>query len=300
MNGTSFRSELSIWLKQGNMVNYLLAANVIVFLVLGVLYILVHLAPATATAYGLVFENMSLHSHLSVFIRKPWGLLSYMFVHQNLLHIFFNMLMFYWFGNLFRSELGNHRVLPLYLLAGIAGGFFYIMIYQILPGMAALDFQLIGASGAVLAFAVASAAVLPNLQFNLFIFGNVKLKWIATIMVVIDIAMFPFSGNKGGLAAHLGGAAFGLLYVASLRNGLDLAKPLIWLFAKIAPSPGVSITTKRKKSFTPKKSPLKVVKGKGEENIQGRLDQLLDKINEKGMNSLSSEEKKWLEKYSKD
>lgn len=279
------------------MVNYLLFANVIVFLVLGILYVLAHLTPAAvAPIYGFLNDNLSLHSNPKVFITKPWGIITYMFVQLNVLHILFNMLVFYWYGNLFRTELGNRRVLPVYILGGIVGGLFFMLLYQVLPGYSAVDVPLIGASAAVMAFLLASATVLPNLELNLFIFGYVKLKYIAAAFLVIDLVMIPF-GNWGGIASHLGGALFGYLYVSYLRRGVDMAQPLIWLFTKLA-NMGSGAGPGERRAFRPKKSPLKVVKTKNEENVQQKLDILLDKINEKGYNSLSSEEKKWLKKYS--
>ncbi len=56
-----------------------------------------------------------------------------MFFHIQVLHILFNMLTLFWFGNFFRAELGNRRVLPMYLLAGIFGAAMYILFYWLLP-----------------------------------------------------------------------------------------------------------------------------------------------------------------------
>ncbi len=89
----------------------------------------------------------------------------------------------------------------------------------------------------------------------------------------------------------------GFCYIKILQSGTDLCHPLIRFFEMIS-----NIGTRKNKSerkFKPKKSPLKVVRN-NDENTQSKLDLLLDKINEKGYNSLSNEEKAWLDKVSKE
>jgi hypothetical protein len=125
-------------------------------------------------------------------------------------------------------------------------------------------------------------------------FGNVKLKWLALALLVLGVISIP-RGNLGGIIAHMGGALFGFVYIRALQSGTDICKPLIWLFDAETRRENKRVQARSK----PKKSPLKVVK-KPDDNNQLRLDQLLDKINEKGYNSLSAEEKAWLDKVSKE
>ncbi|SHK81867.1 Membrane associated serine protease, rhomboid family [Chitinophaga jiangningensis] len=290
MNGTSFQSDIRYWLRQGNTVNHLLFWNIIVFLALNILR-LVDIISNTGI-YTLVYNQVALHASPSVFITKPWGLLTYMFAHVGILHILFNMLNLFWFGNIFREMLGNQRVLPVYLLGGIAGGLIYMGSYYLF--VPAPDALMIGASASVMCLLVAAATQVPNYEIGLMFIGAIKLKWLALALVIIGVITM-FDGNFGGVMSHLGGAALGFAYIKLLQNGTDLARPLIWLFS---PAQRSSVKPAVKK-FKPKKSPLKVVK-KADENPQSRLDQLLDKINEKGYNSLSAEEKAWLEKMSKE
>ena len=62
-------------------------------------------------------------------IRRFWTIITYMFTHEGFLHIFFNMLWFYWFGKILTAHLGNKRMISTYLLGGICGGLFYIIVY---------------------------------------------------------------------------------------------------------------------------------------------------------------------------
>lgn len=269
--------------------------NILVFVVLGILYVLAFLRLDFATiTHQFLLHNLQLNIYNNELLYKPWGIITYMFVHTGIFHIFFNMLNLYWFGNMFRSTLGNKRVLPLYLLSGLTGALIYILFYYALPATGALGGPMIGASAAVMCFLVASATLMPNVEIGMLFLGSIKLKWVALGVIVIDIIAIPM-GNVGGILAHLGGAAFGYVYVRTLQNnGTDLCAPLISLFEKIS---GLSSPKPRPRTFKPKKSPLRVVKN-NEPSHAAKLDQLLDKINEKGYNSLTSDEKQWLKKYS--
>ncbi|PSL42675.1 membrane associated rhomboid family serine protease [Chitinophaga niastensis] len=291
MNGTSFQSDIRYWLRQGNTVNYLLFWNIIVFLGINILRLTAFLTKQPAPLEW-TYNQLAMHTPLASFIMKPWGLITYMFTHEEIFHLLFNMINLYWFGNLFRDFLGNKRVLPLYLLGGIAGGLLYLLSAVIFTGY--VGGTMIGASASIMCILVAAATLMPNYEIGLMFLGNVRLKWLALALVVLGLISIP-NGNIGGLISHVGGALLGFFYIRILQAGTDLCKPLIWLF---------DANTRREQraaaqKFKPKKSPLKVVK-KIDDNSQSRLDQLLDKINEKGYQSLSSEEKAWLDKVSKE
>jgi len=256
--------------------------------------LIANFSPAAAGVYNTIYDEAALHSLLPEFIRKPWGLVTYMFSHVEIFHIFFNMLNLYYFGNLFRSFLGNHRVLPLYLLGGVIGGLAYLLVFNIIK---VTDYTLIGASASVMALLIACATKIPNYEIGLLFLGSIRLKWLAIAVLILDLLSIG-QGNMGGIIAHLGGALLGFLYIKLLDNGTDLCQPLIWLFNRRVRVEAMQKRTRR--SFKPKKSPLKVVKSHPEENKQLRLDQLLDKINDRGMESLSPEEKAWLNKMSQE
>lgn len=258
---------------------------------MGTVYLIGKIAPTTGFLSNFLFDNLSLHANVFAFIRKPWGILTYMFTHLELLHILFNMLSLYWFGNIFRSFLGNQRVLPLYLVGGIIGGIAYLLVYNLAFG--GVNAPMIGASASVMALLIACATKLPNYEIGLLFIGSIRLKWLALIVIVLDLISLT-QGNVGGIVAHMGGALTGFLYIKLLNNGTDICQPLIWLFNR-----RLRVETP-KRSFKPKKSPLKLVKPSQEENKQLRLDQLLDKINDNGIDSLSPEEKAWLKKMSQE
>jgi membrane associated rhomboid family serine protease len=291
MNGTSFQSDIRYWLRQGNTVNYLLFWNIAIFLGINILRLIAFLTKQN-TPFIWTYDQLAMHVPLNAFILKPWGLITYMFTHEEIFHMLFNMINLYWFGNLFRDFLGNKRVLPLYLLGGIAGGLLYLLSSSLFPGY--VGTTMVGASAAIMCILVAAATLMPNYEIGLMFLGSVKLKWLALALVVLGLISIP-NGNIGGLVSHMGGSLLGFLYIRILQAGTDLCKPLVWLF-----DAGTRLEQRQTtRKFKPKKSPLKVVK-KADDNSQSRLDQLLDKINEKGYQSLSAEEKAWLDKVSKE
>lgn len=291
MNGTSFQSDIRYWLRQGNTVNHLLFWNIVVFLGLNILRLIAFITKQPAP-FDWTYEQLAMNVPLGAFILKPWGLVTYMFTHVGIFHALFNMINLYWFGNLFRDFLGNKRVLPLYLLGGIAGGLLYLLSASLFPGY--VGSSMVGASAAIMCILVASATLMPNFEIGLMFLGSVKLKWLAIALVLLGLISIP-DGNIGGLISHMGGSLLGFLYIRILQAGTDLCQPLIWLFDFNNRRQQRPVTRK----FKPRKSPLKVVK-KAEDKDPSRLDQLLDKINERGYNSLSAEEKAWLDKVSKE
>lgn len=296
MNGTSFRTDIRYWLRQGNTINHLLFWNIVVFLVVGIARLVGRFIPNVNFIPSFLVDQLYLHSGPQEFLTHPWGLVTYMFTHEQIFHILFNMLNLFWFGNLFRSFLGNHRVLPLYLYGGIAGGLTYLLVFRLIaPNQ---DVLLCGASASVMCMLVACATKIPNYEIGLLFIGSIRLKWLAIALVVLDMLALT-DGNTGGMVAHLGGSLLGFLYIKLLDNGTDLCQPLIWLFNRDARVQAVP-HRRRQRSFVPKKSPLKVVRNAQDENKQSRLDQLLDKINDKGMESLSPEEKAWLKNISQE
>ncbi|RFS24768.1 rhomboid family intramembrane serine protease [Chitinophaga silvatica] len=293
MNGTSFQSDIRYWLRKGNTVNHLLFWNIVIFLVVNILKLIAFVSHQ-ATPFNWTLEQLALTVPFSSFIRQPWGLFTYMFTHEEIFHLIFNMISLYWFGNLFRDFLGDKRVLPLYLLGGIAGGLLYLISASVIH-TPYLGSALIGASASVMCILVAAATLMPNYEIGLMFFGSVRLKWLAIALIALGLISIP-NGNVGGIISHMGGALLGFFYIRILQAGTDLCKPLIWLFNSKNRAEERKTAAKK---FKPKKSPLKVVK-KAEDSNPSKLDQLLDKINEKGYNSLSAEEKAWLEKVSKE
>lgn len=278
------------YLQSNHAVNRIIAINVAVFLVLAVVNVFSFLLKSGVSTQSFT-TYFTLPATLSAFIYKPWSLISYMFLHEGFFHILFNMLWLFWMGNILHEYLGNKRVYQSYFLGGIFGGIIYMLAYNIFPAFSEAKHvsYALGASAGVLSVVVSVATLLPDYQIRLLFFGDVKLKWIALISVVLDLISIP-NGNAGGHIAHLGGALFGFLFIKYLYTNTVFDK----FFDKIG-------------NLFSKKSKLKVhyktTQNGNSVNIkvsQHEIDLILDKISKSGYESLSKREKEILFKASKD
>ena len=105
---------------------------------------------------------------------------------------------------------------------------------------------LVGASASVLAIVAATAYREPNYRVQLFLFGAVRLKYLALVVIGIDVLSIT-SSNAGGHIAHLGGALAGLWFAASLSKGKDVTYWINWFldgFASNRPRPPCRIVRK--------------------------------------------------------
>jgi len=287
------------------MATRLVAVNVIVFLLVNIVGVVLWLANADAqtfnTASETVIDFLGVPSSLDHLLVRPWTLITYAFTHQQFLHLLFNMLMLYWFGNILADFAGNKRILPVYVLGALVGAVIFIAGYNLLPVLrAGIGLPMIGASAGVLALVVAAATLVPDYSIVLFLIGSVKLKWLALALVIIDIISLPLS-NAGGHLAHLGGALSGFIYITQLRRGRDFGK---WIHqtAEYASNPrlpsNLRTVHKSNKPIITKSTHATSQQLKDLRTVEDQLDKILDKISQSGYESLTKDEKDFLFRYS--
>ncbi len=286
----------------GNRVTQIILVNIAVFLVLAIGQIGLKLWPGLykTIVYFFQISNDWVHN-----LTHPWVLLTYGFMHEGFMHIIFNMLVFYWFGRIVGDLIGDQRVLPIYLWGVLAGGITFWITELVWPSNGNGIVYMLGASAGVMATVLAAAVTAPEYAVRLPLLGEVRIKYIALFMVLLDIIVFRNAGvsNQGGHFAHLGGAFMGYLFVVQLRNGNDLAEPVNRVFESIR---GFFLGIGKSKKKRPKptlayKSSTKVTGGNSSKstkantpNQQERLDVILEKIKAKGIDSLSPEERDFL------
>ena len=236
---------------------------------------LLSLIGRAAHFYVPVAEWLTLPSLFPLFLTRPWTLVSYMAVHFELLHMLFNVLWLYWFGRILLITLSDRHLLLSFIGGGLVGGLLFLLSAAMGYGSG----WLCGCSAAVIAVMCVAAIRLPDHPVNLFLIGEVKLKWVAVACCVIT-----FIGGGGNQAAHIGGLLWGVALGLMLRKGVDPAR---WLSPR-------SAADRR-----PQRSPDRMVRvlRDRQEDIR-RLDELLDKIRLSGYGSLSSKERKELNEIS--
>jgi len=225
-----------------------------------------------------------------------WRLTTYDFLHDttsNLpFHLFFNMWLLYIAGRRVEEVLGKIEFLAFYLTAGILSGVTFLL-WGILIGQNGVA---IGASGASVAVMIVFAVYWPQTKWLVYGFLPVTAMVLAIISAVLDLLpmLGQLAGGEGGgiaHAAHIGGMLFGFLYA---RFGWRLTD---WM--------SESSGRQRKRFHNPlrRRPHLKVHTEDLEENateaptavsVEVRLDQLLEKIVEKGEASLTPAERQFL------
>jgi membrane associated rhomboid family serine protease len=234
-----------------------------------------------------------LPSSLRLLIYRPWTVITYMFLHIDFLHILFNMLWLYWFGQIFLLFFSERQLGGLYLLGGIAGAAMFLAAYHIFPyfrNVADSTF-LMGASASVMAIVFAVSFYQKQYEINLIFLGRIKLIYLAAGVLIIDLLSMA-SDNAGGHIAHIGGALFGILFANRYRNGRDWTKGINSLIDNIV-------------NLTKRKPRIKVMPGgrRPETDMEYNarkhekmkdLDNILDKLKHSGYESLSADEKKRL------
>ena len=294
------RRKLTIG-QDGNALTLLIAINLTIFVVLKfteVVYYFSFGEEGKALYNTQVLHYISIPSSIEGFIKQPWTLITYMFVHDDVWHIIANMLWLWGFGYILQDLTGNRQLAPLYIYGGLAGAAVFLITHNTIPVLEASGRPMIGASAGVMAIAIAATVLAPGYRIFPFLNGGIPLWVLTVIFLIIDLATIP-NNNAGGHLAHLGGASMGFAYMVALKRGTDWG---LWmnnffdwinnLFNPEKPKKGKVIKSQlfyKSKVEPYKKTPL---------ITQQRVDEILDKISQKGYSSLTEEEKEMLKRAS--
>jgi membrane associated rhomboid family serine protease len=191
-----------------------------------------HVADPVAAHFGVYYFNSPNF--------KPWQILTYMFVHGNWMHIFFNMFALFSFGPIVEYSVGSKKFFNLYFICGIGAALFQMVVQGIevhhilnsftLAGTNQLQVDpityeklhaiygvpVVGASGAIFGLLIAFGMLYPNMELMiLFIPVPVKAKYIIPVYVVIELflGVGQFGGDNVAHFAHIGGAIVGFIIV---------------------------------------------------------------------------------------
>ena len=275
--------------RTGNMVTRLILINVIAFICINILKLLFRLSNS-GTIPEVYYDIRNFFCVSTDFLHNithPWVFVTTNFLHEGFFHLFWNLLLFYWFGRIVGDLIGDKKILPLYLLGGIFGCliFFLGMNLDLFGG--GVETYALGASASVMAVIVAAAVISPDYTIHLLFLGPVRMKYIAFVLVLIDL--FALSPGSGGPIGHLGGAAFGAIFVKQMRAGRDMSVPVNRFFERVN---GFLRRLKGQGGSTSKLK--KRVLTEEELTHQEKVDAILDKIKAKGYESLTKEEKEFL------
>lgn len=224
--------------------------------------------------YKIIVEQLALFSDFKIFNYRIWQFVTYSFLHADIMHLLFNMLMLYFFSLLFFTFFNSKQFLKAYFLGGVAAALFYFLVANIFG----LQSYVVGASGAVMAVFFTVVGYNPKMRVQLIIFGNVAIYYIAIAFLGFDLLQLFFD-NAGGHLAHIGGSIFGFCYGKYLGG-----------FTFVVPK-----KSKVKTNLRTVHNKINQTKNNSTDNsVQKQIDVILDKISKSGYDSLTKEEKEFL------
>lgn len=294
-------------LGQGNNVLItLIAINLVIFVILAFIKAVMHLKTENGAAAQALFDSsvmtwFALPADFSQIVSKPWTILTHMFVHAGLWHVFGNMLWLWMFGYILQDLTGNRKIFPVFFYGALFGAAAFILSYNLFPALKPYlpVATAVGASAGIMAIAVAATFIAPGYRIFPMLNGGIPLWIITAIYLIIDLALIPSNDNTGGHIAHLAGGLGGFLFMYSFRKGYDwgawINNFFDWfsnLFNPDRPKKGKVV--KSELFYKSGKQPYK----KSPNVTEQRINEILDKINQKGYSSLSDEEKDLLKRAS--
>lgn len=249
-------------------------------------------------------ERFEFHVSSILYDRDYKRLITSGFLHGSWSHLFFNMLSLYLFSYTVELQLGVFGFLTLYFGSLIGGDLLALYVHR-----NHTDYHAVGASGAICGVIFASIALNPGIGIGSFLLPFMFPGWLYGILYIL-YSIYGITTDRGNVGhdAHLGGALTGVMIAVGLESWilpynymtvLLITVPSIIFIGLIIMRPEVMLINsfffgKRKKNYT--------IEHKHNENIvnkQNELDALLDKISQKGIESLSKKEKQKLDEYSK-
>ena len=247
--------------------------------------------------YRNIYHWFIMPGDLMKFFQRPWTLITMQFSEVRLMIVISNLIWLWTFGFLVQDLIGNDKLFPIYIYSATAAGLvFMLSVNLIYPDDVASFFYNAPAAG-IIGLAIAATTISPSYRFFPMIGGGIPL-WIITIIFIFINASAMFSGAVF-LLPTIAAALMGYLFIYLLNRGNDLGD---WMNS-MARWMANLFTPGKRKSSSPKQTAF-YQQGKqspySKKSIvtQQRIDALLDKINQKGYDLLTDEEKKFLKEAS--
>lgn len=191
----------------------LLAINLVVYVMLGLIKTIYYLESLPLEQfYAQIFNPFILSDQ---WVKTPWSLLTYNWVHDGFWLLFANMIWLSLFSYTLQLNGANKHLFPIYFYSGIVGAIVFIIFGTAQP--------LIGASVSITAIVIAATALIPNYKFLSNIVGGLSL-WIVGILYLLLSGYLLKDSSIAVIVSTLAGGCIGLIYVVLLKKGIDLGK----------------------------------------------------------------------------
>jgi membrane associated rhomboid family serine protease len=248
------------------------------------------------------YNNLALPASFHEIARKPWTIITHMFYHFSVWHIISNMLWLWAFGYIMQDLTGNGKIIPVFIYGALGGAIAFVAAFHLIPTLKQVvdNANAVGASAGIMGIALATTMIAPGYRIFPMLNGGIPLWVLTMIFVIIDLATIP-SSNAGGHIAHLGGAIAGFTFIFFMRRGYDgsiwMNNFYNWISNLFNPDrPGRKRSVRQQLFYSSKTQPF----SKTPNLTQQKIDEILDKINQKGYSHLTEEEKELLKRASQE
>jgi membrane associated rhomboid family serine protease len=226
-----------------------------------------------------------------------YQLVTYMFMHGGLMHLLFNMFALWMFGMELENQWGSRKFLAYYLTCGIGAGLSNLFIGPLFGAAA----PTVGASGAIYGVLIAFGIMYPDRPIFVYFLLPIRARYFVLLYILLEMYA-GVTGTTDGIAhfAHLGGAAVGLIFILVDQRMSPLRN--LWYRTRrrfVIPGRINEYAPYNKDEVSDAKYYDRHDDMDEGEVIQERIDEILDKINQHGYQSLTEEEKKLLFEASK-
>ncbi len=248
-----------------------------------------------------VHEWFVVPGRAGLFLQRPWTLFTAIFTQMNLILMISNLLWLWTFGYILQDLIGERRVLPLYIYSGVASVVVFLFIFNVVPGYTPMAgaVSYAGATASVLGVAAAATVVSPQYRLFPMIGGGIPLWILALAFTIIDLASISSSSHL--FLVHGAAGLTGFLFAKALLRGSDWSAWMNNLYDRITHL--FQPRQKNVKRAVQKEEVFYDTRGKQpfirRVNVtQQRIDEILDKINQKGYQKLTEEERDILRRAS--
>lgn len=276
-------------------ITVLIAAHVIAFifflLVLGIYKIV------GAEGYDWLMSKFALPASPKEFLFQPWSIITYSITefYFNFFRLLSNMVWLFFYAQILKLYTRDAVIIPIFIYGTIAGAIGFLVFCAIPVFATSQGISLYGAHNGIISLAMAATIMAPSYKILPQIRGGISL-WIVTLIYLLlnvgSVALVGTGYGVGLLLAALAGAVFSILLKKDIditdwmnnlwqRAGLLLVKPI-----KKQAKEVVFYKTGNRQPYS--KEPIVTA---------DKIDELLDKINEKGINSLTAKEKEILRRH---
>ena len=277
--------DLKLKFNTGNIATKIIYINVVVFFSLFILDGLLKLG---------IRDFLELPRLEQGFLGQPWSLFTYSWLHWDFLHLAMNMILLYFVAQLFLRFFRDQNLLTFYLFGAIAGGILFLLFPIKSSNLLA------GSSAGIYALLFAVISYNPKLPVRMVLIpSSFPILYFGYVFIGIDLLQIILkSSNLGGSISHLGGMAFGYLYMKQFEKGNDFLGNIV--------SKGLNLFSQKErkttfKTYKNKQTTTNQTKPKTDYEFnhqkvekQKRIDSILDKISKSGYESLSKEDKDFL------